>query len=537
MRTTLLRIIKKSLHQAVDAQQKEGNKISYQKEGLPTSPSRRKALKTMGLGIAGLSVSPTVFSGHPIIPPIPSPIRDHPSIAILGGGIAGLHCAWILKRRGIRATVYEASSRAGGRIFTLHNRFGEGLNTEAGGEFIDSNHTDMLGLAHHFNLPLLDFTTDPDHYEEAIFHFSSHKYGQNDLVEAFKPIVNLMMDHREKCGENYDTEFAVKLDHQSLEAYLGELPCDKWVVEMLTAAYVGEYGLDAGEQSSLNFLSLIGFPRDGVVPLFGESDERYMIMGGNQQIIYRLTEELDDQIEYGKAVRAIQKEGRGYSLHFEEGRSRQAEIMVCTIPFTVLRNIDLQIGEIDPVKVSCINDLGYGQNNKLLLGMGERIWRLGARPAQGYTYDSLVHTGWDNCHMQGGNRGKGGYTVFLGGNSSLELAANTHRDQGHFKLTDAHLDRYLARMEHIYAGFRNSFLGDHEVITWTGNPYSRASYSCYKVGQWSRLAGTETLPIHNDFLFAGEHCSADFQGFMNGGAETGRRAAERIVEMVGVRRR
>lgn len=536
MRTTLLRIIKKCLYQARKVHLQQQDIRDLQASPHAVSKSRRKALQTIGMGLTGLTVVPTMLTGNTLIPPSRRWDKSQPSIAILGGGIAGLHCAWILKRQGIRASIYEASSRAGGRIYTLHDRFGQGLNTEAGGEFIDSNHADMLSLAEHFNLPLLDITTDPDHYEEAIFHFGGDKYGQNDLVEAFKPIVNLLMDQREKCGENYDTDFAVKLDHQSLEAYLDELPCDKWVVEMLTAAYVGEYGLDAGEQSSLNFLSLIGFPQDGVVPLFGESDERFKIVGGNQQIIYKLTEELGDQIEYGKAVRAIQKRGRGYSLHFEEGRSRQAEIIVCTIPFTVLRNIDLQIGEIDPVKVASIHDLGYGQNNKLLLGMGERIWRMGARPTQGYTYDSIIHTGWDNSHMQGDNRGKGGYTVFLGGNSSLDLAANAHRDQGHFKLADPHLDPYLASMERIYAGFRTNYLNDHEVITWTGNPHSLASYSCYKVGQWSTLSGAEILPIHDDFLFAGEHCSADFQGFMNGAAETGRQAAERIEEMVGVKR-
>ena len=133
MRTTLLRIIKKSLHEALEAQQPNGKIIPYKKEEFPVSPGRRKALKTMGLGIAGLSISPSAFSGQTIIPPIHSLTRDHPPIAILGGGIAGLHCAWTLKRMGIRATVYEASSRAGGRIFTLHNRFGKGLNTEAGG--------------------------------------------------------------------------------------------------------------------------------------------------------------------------------------------------------------------------------------------------------------------------------------------------------------------------------------------------------------------------------------------------------------------
>jgi monoamine oxidase len=35
-----------------------------------------------------------------------------------------------------------------------------------------------------------------------------------------------------------------------------------------------------------------------------------------------------------------------------------------------------------------------------------------------------------------------------------------------------------------------------------------------------------------DVYFAGEHCSVDFQGYMNGAAETGRVAAETILEKV-----
>lgn len=40
-----------------------------------------------------------------------------------------------------------------------------------------------------------------------------------------------------------------------------------------------------------------------------------------------------------------------------------------------------------------------------------------------------------------------------------------------------------------------------------------------------------STPI-GDVYFAGEHCSVDFQGFMNGAAETGRVAAEQILEKI-----
>src|SRR5690606_40046516 len=110
-------------------------------------------------------------------------------------------------------------------------------------------------------------------------------------------------------------------------------------------------------------------------------------------------------------------------------------------------------------------------------------------------YDSTIHTGWDNSHMQGNNRGQGGYTVFLGGERSLKLAAHSTRTDGHARLDNHYLDQYLGRMEGIYAGFRNSYLNDHEVITWTGNPHSLASYSCYKVGQWGPLRALKSYPF------------------------------------------
>jgi monoamine oxidase len=42
------------------------------------------------------------------------------------------------------------------------------------------------------------------------------------------------------------------------------------------------------------------------------------------------------------------------------------------------------------------------------------------------------------------------------------------------------------------------------------------------------FSGQEGEPVGN-LYFAGEHCSRDFQGFMNGGAMTGRLAAAAIL--------
>lgn len=74
-------------------------------------------------------------------------VERQPIIAIVGGGLAGLNCAYQLKKRGITATVYEGSDRTGGRVLTKQNFIASETYTELGGEFIDTGHKHMRNLA------------------------------------------------------------------------------------------------------------------------------------------------------------------------------------------------------------------------------------------------------------------------------------------------------------------------------------------------------------------------------------------------------
>jgi monoamine oxidase len=63
---------------------------------------------------------------------------------------------------------------------------------------------------------------------------------------------------------------------------------------------------------------------------------------------------------------------------------------------------------------------------------------------------------------------------------------------------------------------------------WPTHPWTKASYSCYKPGQWTTIAGAESEPVGN-LYFAGEHCSYDFQGYMNGAAQSGLDTARAVM--------
>ncbi len=78
--------------------------------------------------------------------------KSAPVIAIIGGGLAGLTCAYRLRQGGLDATVYEAAPRLGGRCYTLRNFFDENQTIERGGELIDSDHVHIRRLARELEL-------------------------------------------------------------------------------------------------------------------------------------------------------------------------------------------------------------------------------------------------------------------------------------------------------------------------------------------------------------------------------------------------
>ena len=69
------------------------------------------------------------------------------------------------------------------------------------------------------------------------------------------------------------------------------------------------------------------------------------------------------------------------------------------------------------------------------------------------------------------------------------------------------------------------------VWFWATYPYTLGSYASAKPGQYTTLLDVAAEPALGGRLqFAGEHTSGDFLGFMNGGVESGNRAAAALIE-------
>jgi len=488
--------------------------------------TRRKFLRDSSLATAGLLLGAGCSSSTPDQPAATTPVTGaNARIAIVGGGMAGLNTAYKLQKAGLTAKIFEGSDRTGGRMFTATNLLAEGITTELGGEFIDSTHEEMLALMDEFGLERLD-TQAPDYasLKPETYFVNGRHYTQAQAARAFVPLAAKILADYDALGDvvDYANEGGgTKFDRMSVAEYFDSIGATGWLRELLDIAYVTEYGMETGDQSALNFIFLIGsgdLEDAGTLALFGESDERYKVKGGNQRVVDELATRLDPQIHRRHRLEAIRSRGNGYTLTFQTGNGsidEEADVVVLAMPFTLLRDVRMNV-ELPDLKKKAIQELGYGANAKVLVGFHSRPWQTKGYSGTVYS-DEMFQLAWDSSFMQPGTAGA--LTLYSGG--KLALAA------GEGSAEEAAV-RLMRGIERAFPGATAARNGKVSRFHWPTFPWTKAAYACYKPGQWTTIAGAEGLPVGNLF-FAGEHCSYDFQGYMNGAAQSGADTAKSVM--------
>src|SRR5215218_8766997 len=268
--------------------------------------SRRDLLKLAGAtGLAaGLSTLDTE----------PASAADGPRIVVVGAGLAGLTCAYRLKQAGYAAAVYEAADRIGGRCWTLRGAFADGQIAEHGGELIDQGHTAIRQLAQELGLMLDNLLAAEVNGTEPCYYFDREPYPFAEATDDLKQIYQTL--HRDVSAASYPTLYntytqrGYELDRLSVRDWINQnVPggIGSRLGQLLDVAYNIEYGAETSVQSSLNMLYLLGYSGQGQLRIFGPSNEKYHVRGGNDQITTRLAEALRGQITTGSELIAIRR--------------------------------------------------------------------------------------------------------------------------------------------------------------------------------------------------------------------------------------
>lgn len=449
-------------------------------------------------------------------------VENQGRIAIIGAGLAGLHCAYRLGQAGVTVKVFESSSRIGGRTFTERERFAPQV-VELGGEFIDSGHVTLQTLASELDIVLDDRQADLDPSTVVdTWWIAGAKVPEQTIVQQFTQVAPLMAQLLEQADSD-DDKFD-ELDNISLADWLAEHVPPAQFPELhavLTAGYRGEYGLEPEQQSVLNLIYLIGSDDPDPFRIFGESDERFHTHNGSQTFCERLQQEWQGEVQLGTRLVSARRSGEVvFALEFErQGRRFEEEFdhVVFALPFSTLRDVDLSALRLPEDKLTMIQELGYGTNAKVFGRFSQRVWRQTHDASGSVTSDTALQQCWDSSPGQPGSQGV--LTNYLGGNQGTASANGTAEDWY------AHV---LDEVEPIFPGTRAAYVAGSAVrMHWPTHPHSKGSYACYRPGQWSFWSseGERVGNLH----FCGEHTSLDFQGYMEGAAETGSRAAGEIL--------
>jgi monoamine oxidase len=311
----------------------------------------------------------------------------------------------------------------------------------------------------------------------------------------------------------------------TIAQWLDRAGASGWFRRLIDVAFTTEYGLETDRQSALNLLLMID-PNPVPFRQFGGSDERFHIRVGNDSVPRALAAALGDRVETGAILEAVGKGSDGtFRCAVRRGAASDtavADHLILALPFTLLRDVRLDL-DLPPVKRRAIRELGYGTNAKLMVGFAERVWRAAGSNGSVLT-DLPFQLCWETSRLQPGAHGI--LTNFTGGRHGEELVQGTAKEQA---------DRFAADLDRVFPGAAAKHAGMKEVrFHWPTHPWTRGSYACYLPGQWTGISGAEGESVGN-LHFAGEHCSDEWQGFMEGGCETGEAAAERILADLGVK--
>jgi monoamine oxidase len=462
-------------------------------------------------------------------------------IAIVGAGLAGIRCSHMLWTGGSRiaSTVYEAdTTHVGGRCWSLRGYFQNGLIGEHGGAFINHDETAIRSLAK--NLGLKDEVVNGGDLltGEEIYWFDGKPYTYGDANDDWGSIGYPVFQSAYKLApwpQRYDafTSEGQRLDYVSIPDWLDQtgISSNSRFGRLMLANSVSEYGGDPGDQTALNLLYLLAWnSQNSLEPLPGY-DEKYHIVGGNDQIVTRMVSQLPSgTIKQGYQLISLKDNGNGtYTLTFQVGNKTTqvtADHVVLALPFSTLRNVDLSKSNLSPLKMQAIQTLGMGQNAKIHVQVQQKTW-----PPLGYS--GVSYTDWNAfcvCWDDSVPLGTAGPAILLGfpGGST---GKNVLTGAAHGKAPAKDVSWFLNQVEPIFPGTTAAYSGLAYEDHWSVDQWHLGAYSYWGLGQYTGFSGYEGVQEGN-IHFAGEHTDPEEQGFLNGAVGSGERAASEVMHQV-----
>ena len=430
-------------------------------------------------------------------------------VIVAGAGLAGLTAAREVAMRGATVHVVEARARIGGRVWTVR-RPGEAVHLEAGGEFIDHEHQAARALVKALGLTL---TRVLRRGFGAALSVGGVIRRSNSEAARWRQLNRLLKPETAAFTEaacDWNSAVAGVIAGVSLQDLLDRRPPQPRVVAMAEA--LRSYYLADPDQLS----ALVAVEQSASSGTPGRSP-MYRIAGGNDRLTDALARALPaEALSLGTVVRSVTTGEAGVRVVVGSAQGRQVELRgdyaILALPAPLLRECGIN-PPLDAVRQAAIAQLPNGPATKAFLRFETPWWRRANTP-RAFATNLPCGAVWEGAEEQ---KGPAVLTLLGGGRASETLQ----------ELMSSAPSRRAAL---AWLGGRDAgqLLGD--PIVWERDPWSRGGYAVFGPRFEPRWRGT-LAQNHGRILFAGEHTSRRWQGFMNGAIESGTDAARTLEQL------
>lgn len=415
-----------------------------------------------------------------------SDLRDGATVAVLGGGLAGLAAATKLKSDGFNVTVFEARNRVGGRVWSQAVAGGrvEPCIIERGAEFVLDGYTTLRRLLDQTGLSLVD--TGMSYYVRALA--DTPDISTNDVVEAGRAA--------SAVARTFDTP-------PSAEAVLRRLELDDRLVDALRARIEISTAVAADQVSAETLEHIASF----------EPLPSWRVSGGNQELPKALAARLGEAVRYQEFVHAVRETDEGLVVE-TSGGTAVFDAVVVALPLSLVRDSSAISLPMPGWKRSALDRVLQGDAAKLHLPLRSVPETSAVMSTKGrfWTWTAMDSTGAVTPVLNS----------FMGSPGALNRAG-----------IDGAFEAWLTHTRHIRPDLDFGDPDDAVTTVWRNDPLARGAYAAFAPGGDGQDSEQLEQPVGNIF-FAGEYADPDFTGLMEGALRSGERAAARISRAAAV---